>query len=196
MCAKALNIIVVSASWIMCILYECVTQEYGGELAERIRTVRFKTHNTAWIEMVTGSAEGLLEEEEEDEDYMDPHYLHMAADLDSLALSYGLDTAMGNVPRELLQATSPSGRLAPPPPSPGYAAAMMYDDDPLAAYGVIPSYQDDELEADIRYTSSRLGHHSVLPNDDALDFSDHPAFSMLQSSQPLPTQRPPSRMNF
>ena len=181
----------------VCVLItECVTQEYGGELAEKIRAERFKAHNTAWIEMVTGSPEGLLEEEEEDEDYMDPHYLHMAADLDSLALSYGLDAAMGGVPSELLQSMSPSGRLAPPPPSPlspGYAAAMMYDDDPLAAYGGAPSYQDDELEADIRYSNSHLGH-AVLPSD-ALDFSDHPAFSMLQSSQPL-SQRPPSRMNF
>lgn len=49
------------------------------ELAQKIKQERFRWHNFQWLEMMTG--ETLYEEEEADEDYLDPHFLHMAAEL-------------------------------------------------------------------------------------------------------------------
>ena len=54
-------------------------QECDPELALKIKHERFRWHNFQWLEMVTG--ETLYQEVEEPEDYLDPHYLHTAAEL-------------------------------------------------------------------------------------------------------------------
>lgn len=56
-------------------------QEYDDNLAQKIKHERFRWHNFQWLEMTTG--ESLYEEETDDldEDYLDPSFLHTAAEL-------------------------------------------------------------------------------------------------------------------
>ena len=56
-------------------------QEYDDNLAQKVKHERFRWHNFQWLEMTTG--ESLYEEEvdELDEDYLDPSFLHTAAEL-------------------------------------------------------------------------------------------------------------------
>ena len=57
------------------------SQEYDDTLAQKIKNERFRWHNFQWLEMTTG--ESLYEEETDDldEDYLDPSFLHTAAEL-------------------------------------------------------------------------------------------------------------------
>lgn len=56
-------------------------QEFDADLAQKIKHERFRWHNFQWLEMTTG--ESLYEEETDDldKDYLDPSYLHTAAEL-------------------------------------------------------------------------------------------------------------------
>lgn len=56
------------------------TQECDPELALKIKHERFRWHNFQWLEMITGETV-FHEEQEPDEDYLDTHYLHTAAEL-------------------------------------------------------------------------------------------------------------------
>lgn len=66
----------------LCIIPKFVcSQEYDDTLAQKIKQERFRWHNFQWLEMTTG--ESLYEEETDDldEDYLDPSFLHTAAEL-------------------------------------------------------------------------------------------------------------------
>jgi hypothetical protein len=62
-------------------IYYNYSQEYDDTLAQKIKHERFRWHNFQWLEMTTG--ESLYEEETDDldEDYLDPSFLHTAAEL-------------------------------------------------------------------------------------------------------------------
>lgn len=120
------------------------------------------------------SREGVFEEYEEDEDYMDPHYLHMVTDLDM----YGLEALPENtdLPIELYQVLSPT-RMPSNKIGPNYSngALVMMQDDSLASY-------DSAVLQDTGLVPSMLNEHG----------SEDSILTHLQSHPP----RPPSRMNF
>ena len=153
---------------------------------------RFHFYNRQWVEMVTGEA--LYEDvEEDDEDYMDPYYLHTANELFSPeafydheagdgmeGAAYGMERAAYGIERAVFPNQAP-------PSSP-------YDyDDPLEAYGVSlhSPLVEEELEDYGAYQHNPL-HMGEIP-----DYAEHPMFRMVQRPQDTSIQpRPPSRMNF
>ena len=146
--------------------------------------------------MVTGQTI-FEEEQEEDEDYMDPYYLHMAAELHSpdLVETVGLNGL-----------TSPVGlgRMTPLPgqPVPMYASPneLMYDDEALPGYGI-----HSPIDSDAIMYSGGLYYDPVMMGE-VIEYEDHPVFSMTDNTgsqthrifhQPTNINgRLPSRLNF
>ncbi len=65
-------------------MFHCIvfppTQECDPDFAVKVQAEKFRWHNFQWLEIMTGQAL-YEEEEEEDEDYLDPRYLHVAEEL-------------------------------------------------------------------------------------------------------------------
>lgn len=140
------------------------------EFAQRVKSVKFCYYNRQWLETVTGQS--FIEERDADEDYMDPYYLQMAAELYSPELLYELE----------------SHGLTSPTSHPLYSSPAAVDDS-LVAYGA-----RNALDNDVLFYGNDDGNDLML-------YEDHPAFAMQNNETALSTHvvhtaRPPSRLNF
>ena len=141
--------------------------------------------------MVTG--ETLLEDEDFDEDYMDPYYLHMADEIYSPEMYFDAN-----------QIKSPN--ISHSNQLPGQAQSLYTSPiegyDALAAYGVHGVHSP--IDNDIILYNNKL-YDSVVMGEVTDLYSDHPALATAQDSteNELLTRhiygtgnRPPSRLNF
>lgn len=158
---------------------------HSPEYSERVKAERFKQHNCQWVEIVTGKSVYDEDDYEEDEDYMDPYYLHMANELYSPEYDGTTDEDfMG--PNAAI--AIPDGRHTPVP-----QPHLMYTS-PVAMDYV----DDDKLRMDELTIPGVEGEWFEPMQDEILDYSSHPAFSVqngLQSTG-IMTARPPSRLQF
>lgn len=158
---------------------------HSPEYSERVKAERFKSYNCQWMEMVTGKS--VYDEDddyEDDEDYMDPYYLHMANELYSP--EYDGVVADGDF-------MNPGGLVIPdgrhtPVPHPIYTSPVAMD------------YVDnDKLRMDELTIPGGEGDWFEPLEDEIVDYSSHPAFSVVQNdlhSTGIMTARPPSRLQF
>lgn len=166
-----------------------VPQDHDKEYRERIKMERFRFYNRQWVEMVTGEA--LYEDaEEDDEDYMDPYYLHTANELYSPETYYDHEGG-GPIVNKMMSPSYGMDRVTfpsqAPPPSP-YGT-----EHPLEAYGMSTQspFVDEELE------DYGTRQHNPLHMGEIPDYAEHPMFTMVQKPKDMSIQpRPPSRMNF
>ena len=165
--------------------YLCLSQTHCPDFSERVKAERFKLFNCQWVEMATGRAVFEEEEETEDEDYMDPYFLHNATDL--YGANFFDDLAAGNL-------TNGDGLLVQdgretPLPHPLYTSPVAME------YGQGESLRTDELT--LSYADRRGDLFSPTPMGEVPDYEEHPAFMMMQGIEPkVLTARPPSRLNF
>ena len=149
---------------------------HSPEFSERVKAERFKLHNCQWLEMVTGKS--VFEEDyEEDEDYMDPYYLHMATELYSPEY---FDDTLTSPNKGFVQ----DGRHTPLP-HPLFSSPVVMD------YVEGGDLMMDELN--FAYSDDRGDWNG----EEMVDYDEHPAFTVVQR-QPsnVFTARPPSRLQF
>ncbi len=134
--------------------------------------------------MMTGKV--LYNEEdyyEDDEDYMDPYYLHMATEL------YSPEYVNESFPGS--NSIGQDGRHTPVP-HPLYASPMVMDDGNLLVDELNLNFNEDGED----WYGPGVGQ---LLGEDPLDYSNHPLFSMGHSPALQPnvlTARPPSKLQF
>ena len=129
---------------------------------------------------------------EDDEDYMDTYYLHMATELYSP--EYVNESFPGGNP------IGQNGRH-PPVPHPLYTSPMVMDDGNLLMDELNLNYEEDEEDW---YGPGGLGVGQLLGEEqllgeDPLDYSNHPLFTMGHTPALQPnvlTARPPSKLQF
>ena len=192
------------------------TQEYDKEFASKIQCERFRWHNFQWLEIMTGQT--YYEEEETDEDYLDPHYLHMAAELyDNPELYYEMQNQ--------LESAHGGGGVGIEPSSTAYAEygdGMPYTDrqvlspqqyamlmnsmqDPLAMYAstlVASSPVRRNVDTEVDYGGDNTLGDITLGDSvygETLEYADHPAFAMMSTGYPSSVaspHRPAARTGF
>ncbi len=155
---------------------------HSPEYGERVKTERFKLHNCQWLEMITGKS--MFEDEyEDDEDYMDPYYLHMANEL------YSPEYFNDTFENPNIAPFGQNGRHTPLPTHPLYSSPVIMDyvEDGNLTLDELNFAYSDEL-------GDLYGDH--LP-EETIDYNDHPAFTIVQREMSdVFTARPPSRLQF
>ena len=129
----------------------------------KLRFERFQWHNYQWLEMMTGKV--LLKDEEDlDEDYLDPHILHTAADLlDSPELYCELQYQLENVNGRPLQPSNVMGMSD---------EHQLLSDYANAIYGM-PSAMPTQM--------GFMAENDLDEPPYSQEHGDHPVFSMLSN---------------
>ena len=194
------------------------------DLAKKIIHERFRWHNFQWLELMTG--ESLYEEENQeiDEDYLDPRYLHTAAELYDSDLYYEMQSQLesahgsGGYHMEVGRNVDIEDDVDFPGAEDGALSSMQYPmmmnpiPEHLSMYtggmtGSRMEYGDEREvvsegfeEYDTQYGRGLYGSGSRYDGAHIMeDYSDHPAFANMSTHEydsVTAVSRPPTRYGF
>ena len=201
-----LNALTVNYSIFLSFFLSSFLQKYNQDLKSKLQRERFEWHNFQWLEMMTGKT--LYEDEEVDEDYFDPSYLHMAAELyDNPDLFHELQSQL-----ESTHGSVPMPSVPVPPPMDQFSnMEMALSGANSNNNGGNPILTSDNLLGD--YATSMLptspgavgplspqlqgglSHYDAIAyGGDTAEFEDHPAFAMMNIANSASSSwRPPTR---